>query len=56
MNVMQKKYINQLYICLKNPDIIKKQLDECNQTLKGIRSKSSSSNEVAFILRNSLIS
>ena len=40
---------------LKNPDIRKKQLDDCNQTLKGIRSKTSSSSEVASILSNSLI-
>ena len=41
---------------LKNPDIGKKQLEECNLTLRGIRSKSSSSSEVALILRNSLMS
>ena len=41
---------------LKNPDIRKKQLENCNQTLKGIRSKTSSSSEVASILSNSLIS
>ena len=40
---------------LKNPSIAKKQLEECNKTLNGIRSKSSSSNEAALILRNSLI-
>ncbi len=50
-----KEIYNSVIYMLKNPDIIKKQLDECNQTLKGIRSKSSSSKEVAFILRNSLI-
>ena len=41
---------------LKKPDIARKQLLLCNQTLEGIRSKSSSSNEVALILRNTLIS
>ena len=41
---------------LKKPDLAKKQLIECRKTLEGIRSKSSSSNEVALILRNSLIS
>ncbi len=41
---------------LKNPDLIKKQLNDCNLTLEGIRSKSSSSSEAATILRNSLIS
>jgi len=40
---------------LKNPSIAKKQLEVCNKTLDGIRSKSSSSNEVASILRNNLI-
>ena len=40
---------------LKNPSIAKKQLEQCNKTLDGIRSKSSSSNEAALILRNSLI-
>ena len=39
----------------KSNQLTQKQLDECNKTLEGIRSKSSSSNEVALILRNSLI-
>ena len=47
-------YKSVLYM-LKNPEIGKKQIEQCNETLKGIRSKSSSSNEVATILRNSLI-
>ena len=47
---------NSVKYILKNPSIAKKQLEECNNTLKGIRSKSSSSKEVALILRNSLIS
>ncbi len=51
-----KEIYNSVIYMLKNPDIRKKQLDECNKTLEGIRSKSSSSNEVALILRNSLIS
>ena len=51
-----KEIYNSVIYMLKNPDIGKKQLDECNKTLEGIRSKSSSSNEVALILRNSLIS
>ena len=41
---------------LKNPDLIKKQLDDCHKTLEGIKSKSSSSDESASILRNYLIS
>ena len=39
---------------LKNPDLIKKQLNSCQQTLEGIRSKTSSSNESALILNNYL--
>ena len=40
---------------LNKPDLVKKQLDECNKTLEGIRSKSSSSTEAALILENYLI-
>ncbi len=47
---------NSVKYILDNPSIAKKQLEVCNKTLDGIRSKSSSSNEVALILRNSLIS
>ncbi len=50
-----KEIYNSVLYMLKNPEIGKKQLEQCNQTLKGIRSKSSSSSEVAKILRNSLI-
>ena len=50
-----KEIYNSVIYMLKNPNIGKKQLDECNKTLEGIRSKSSSSNEVALILRNCLI-
>ena len=50
-----KEIYNSVVYMLKNPDIIKKQLEDCNQTLKGIRSKTSSSSEVASILSNSLI-
>ena len=49
-----KEIYNSVLYMLKNPEIGKKQLEQCNQTLKGIRSNSSSSNEVAAILRNSL--
>ena len=41
---------------LKNPELIKKQLDDCKKTLDGIRSKTSSSNEAASILNKYLIS
>ena len=40
---------------LKNPKLIEKQLAECEKTLKGIKSKSSSSSEAALILNNYLI-
>ena len=51
-----KEIYNSVVYMLKNPDIRKKQLEDCNQTLKGIRSKTSSSSEVATILSKSLIS
>ena len=51
-----KEIYKSVMYMLKNPDIGKKQLEECNLTLRGIRSKSSSSSEVALILRNSLVS
>ena len=41
---------------LKNPELIKKQLIDCEKTLEGIKSKSSSSSEAASILSNYLIS
>lgn len=41
---------------LKNPKLVEKQLIDCEKTLKGIKSKSSSSSEVALILNNYLIS
>ena len=41
---------------LKKPDLIKKQLEDCNKTLEGIRSKSSSSTEASLILQNYLVS
>ena len=51
-----KEIYNSVKYILKNPEIGKKQLEQCNKTLEGIRSKTSSSNEVAIILKNSLIS
>jgi len=41
---------------LKNPDYMKKQLDDCKKTLEDIRSKTSSSAEAASILSKYLIS
>ncbi|MDB2680572.1 lipid-A-disaccharide synthase [Candidatus Pelagibacter bacterium] len=40
---------------LSKPELIKKQLDDCSKTLEGIKSKTSSSKEVAKILSNYLI-
>jgi len=40
---------------LKNPELIKKQLNECKKTLEGIKSKTSSSNEAASILNKYLM-
>ena len=51
-----KEIYNSVVYMLKNPDIRKKQLEDCNRTLKGIRSKTSSSSEVATILSKNLIS
>jgi len=41
---------------LKNPNLIKRQQDECNKTLEGIRSKTSSSDESSTVLSDYLIS
>ena len=41
---------------LKNPELMKKQLAECNKTLEGIRSKTSSSDESSTVLFNYLVS
>ena len=41
---------------LKNPDLMKKQLAECNKTLEGIRSKTSSSDESSKVLSTYLVS
>ena len=49
----QEIYKTVIYF-LKNPDLIKKQLAECNKTLDGIRSKTSSSDESSTILFNYL--
>ena len=45
-----KEIFNTVIYFLKNPDLIKKQLNDCNKTLEGIKSKTSSSNESASIL------
>ena len=45
-----KEIFNTVIYFLKKPDLIEKQLSECNKTLEGIKSKTSSSNESASIL------
>ena len=45
-----KEIFNTVIYFLKNPDLIEKQLSDCNKTLEGIKSKTSSSNESASIL------
>ena len=45
-----KEIYNTVIYFLKNTDLIKKQLDDCNKTLEGIKSETSSSNESASIL------
>ena len=49
-----KEIFNTVIYFLKNPDLIKKQLSDCNKTLEGIKSKTSSSNESASILSKHL--
>ena len=41
---------------LKNPDLMKKQLAQCNKTLEGIRSKTLSSDESSTVLSSYLVS
>ena len=45
-----KEIYNSVVYLLKNPELMKDQVDNCNKTLKNIRSKSSSSGEASSIL------
>ena len=45
-----KEIFNTVIHFLKNPNLIEKQLSDCNKTLEGIKSKTSSANESALIL------
>src|SRR5210317_922850 len=45
-----KEIFNTVIYFLKNPDLIEKQLNDCNKSLEGIKSKTSSSKESASIL------
>ena len=51
-----KEIYNCVVYFLKNPELIKKQINECNETLSKIRSKTSSSDEASSILIKFLIS
>ena len=45
-----REIFNTVIYFLKNPNLIEKQLSDCNKTLEGIKSKTSSSSESASIL------
>ena len=51
-----KEIYNSVVYFLKNPELMKKQISNCQETLTKIRSKTSSSNEAASVLSNYLIS
>jgi lipid-A-disaccharide synthase len=51
-----KEIFNSVIYFLKNPDLMSKQLLECEKTLNGIRSRTSSSEEASSILSKYLIS
>ena len=51
-----KEIYNSVVYFLKNTKLMKKQINECEQTLNKIRSKTSSSNEASSVLTKFLIS
>ena len=51
-----KEIYNSVVYFLKNPEIMKDQVNNCSKTLNDIRSKSSSSSEASSILRKYLVS
>ena len=51
-----KEIYNSVVYFLKNPELMKKQINECEETLTRIRSKTSSSDEASLILSKFLIS
>jgi lipid-A-disaccharide synthase len=51
-----KEIYHSVIYFLKNPEIMKEQVNKCNKTLNDIRSKSSSSSEASSILRKYLVS
>ncbi len=50
-----KEIYSSVVYFLKNPELMKKQIDDCEKTLTKIRSKTSSSTEAASILNKYLI-
>ena len=50
-----REIFNTVIYFLKNPNLIEKQLSDCNKTLEGIKSKTSSSSESASILSKYLV-
>ncbi|MDC3040196.1 lipid-A-disaccharide synthase [Candidatus Pelagibacter sp.] len=50
-----KEIFNSVVYFLKNPELMKKQIDECEETLTKIRSKTSSSDEASSVLTKFLI-
>ena len=51
-----KEIYNSVIYFLKNPELMKKQISDCEETLTKIRSKTSSSDEAASVLNNYLVS
>jgi lipid-A-disaccharide synthase len=51
-----KEIYNSVVYFLKNPELMKKQINDCENTLAKIRSKTSSSDEASFVLNKFLIS
>ena len=51
-----KEIYNSVVYLLKNPELIKKQINECEKTLSQIRSKTSSSDEASLVLTKFLFS
>jgi len=51
-----KEIYNSVVFFLKNPELMKKQISDCEETLTKIRSKTSSSDEAASVLAKFLIS
>ena len=51
-----KEIYNSVVYFLKNPELMKKQINDCEETLTKIRSKTSSSDEASSVLSKFLIS